>query len=217
VLVFGASGNEFAGGFVELEFYCTDGAGHAALRTTIESDYGNRESAESAVVHVNFEPDGRLILMPNPATCVQAIHFEDFDGTQFERLVFAFHVRIEDWKSLEWYGQAGSDLGRDIWGVSKDGEAVCIQCVNGAGLTFAKIRDDLSKVLSAANGVPYRFRIVTRSDVSASMRDKINAHVRSKGVAECDIWSGKEFEEFLRHRTVTPRSDDRILDDHSKY
>jgi hypothetical protein len=55
-LVFGALGKEFAGGFVRLEFYCTDGAGHAALRATIESDYGNRESAESAVVHVNFEP-----------------------------------------------------------------------------------------------------------------------------------------------------------------
>jgi hypothetical protein len=138
--------------------------------------------------------------MPKPASYVQPIHFEDFNGSQFERLVFAYHVRIQDWKSLEWYGQAGSDLGRDIWGMSKGGEAVCIQCVNRERLTFAKIRDDLSKVLSAANGIPYRFRIVTRSDVSASMRDKIKSHVRSKGVAECDIWSGKEFEEFLRHR-----------------
>ena len=29
--------------------------------------------------------------MPNPASFVQPIHFEDFDGLQFERLVFAYH------------------------------------------------------------------------------------------------------------------------------
>ncbi len=34
-----------------------------------------------------------------------------------ERPVFAYRARTEKWKSLEWYGQAGSDLGRDIWGV----------------------------------------------------------------------------------------------------
>lgn len=52
--------------------------------------------------------------MPKPATYVQPVHFEDFDGVQFERLVFAYHARTESWKSLEWYGQTGSDLGRDI-------------------------------------------------------------------------------------------------------
>lgn len=138
--------------------------------------------------------------MPKPASYVQPIHFEDFDGAQFERLVFAYHVRAENWKSLEWYGQAGSDLGRDIWGGHYDGESVCIQCVNRTGLTFAKIRDDLSKVLRAPNGIPRRFRIVARASVPATMRDKIKAHIQSKGVTDCDIWSGKEFEEFLRHR-----------------
>jgi AbrB family looped-hinge helix DNA binding protein len=34
-----------------------------------------------------------------------------------ECLVFAYLARTEKWKSLEWYCQAGSDLGRDIWGV----------------------------------------------------------------------------------------------------
>ena len=71
--------------------------------------------------------------MPNPASFVQPIHFEDFDGVQFERLVFAYHWRSDDWHSLEWYGQAGSDLGRDIWGVremTQQRESVCIQCVN---------------------------------------------------------------------------------------
>jgi hypothetical protein len=33
--------------------------------------------------------------MLKPGRYVQPIHFEDFDGAQFERLVFAFHVRAE--------------------------------------------------------------------------------------------------------------------------
>jgi hypothetical protein len=136
------------------------------------------------------------------AKTVQPIHFEDFDGFQFERLVFAYHARTEKWRSLEWYGQAGSDLGRDIWGIhdddTKDGESVCVQCVNRKTLTFAKAEADISKVLKATLGVPKRFRIVARSNVSAEMRDKIKKHATSNGVSHCDIWSGAEFEEFLR-------------------
>jgi hypothetical protein len=140
--------------------------------------------------------------MPSPAKYVQPIHFEDFDGSQFERLVFTYHARIEKWKSLEWYGQSGSDLGRDIWGIRKNGtqgdEFVCIQCVNRKNLTFAKVEKDISKILKAANGTPHTFRIVTRSNISAEMRDRIKKHARTLGVNECDIWSGAEFEEFLR-------------------
>lgn len=137
--------------------------------------------------------------MPKPATTVQPIHFEDYAGSDFERLVFAYHVRTEKWKSLEWYGQTGSDLGRDIWLVREDGETVCIQCVNRKQLRFSKIGDDLAKVLSAPHGVPQRFRIVTSANVSAALRDKITAHVVSQGVKNCDTWSSREFEEFLRH------------------
>lgn len=53
-------------------------------------------------------------------------------------------------------------------------------------------------MLKAGSGIPQRFRIVTRSAVSAAMRGKIKAHVLAKGVCHCDIWSGTEFEEFLR-------------------
>jgi hypothetical protein len=140
--------------------------------------------------------------MDAPARYVQQIHFEDFDGLQFERLVFAYHARAEKWHSIEWYGQSGSDLGRDIWGFRDDGttagESVCVQCVNRVRLTFAKAEADISKVLTAGNRVPARFRIVTRSNVSAAMRGKIKKLVASSGVRHCDIWSGAEFEEFLR-------------------
>jgi len=140
--------------------------------------------------------------MPKPSTTVHAVHFDDFDGTEFERLVFAYHWRSYKWRSLEWYGQSGSDLGRDIWGVreeqAQNEESVCIQCVNRRNLTFAKVEKDVAKVLKASNGVPQRFRIVAQSKISATMRDKIKAHVKSLGVKECDTWSGPEFEEFLR-------------------
>jgi hypothetical protein len=52
--------------------------------------------------------------MPLPAKHVQPLHFEDFAGAQFERLVFAYHARTEKWRSLEWYGQVGSDLGPSV-------------------------------------------------------------------------------------------------------
>jgi hypothetical protein len=141
--------------------------------------------------------------MAKPAITVQSIHFEDFDGFQFERLVFAYHARTDTWRSLEWYGQVGSDLGRDIWGVRDDdtrhGEAVCIQCVNRKTMTFAKIRRDIDKLLTAPNGAPSRFRVVTRATVSADMRDKIKKYAASKRIQNCDIWSGQELEEHLRH------------------
>lgn len=136
--------------------------------------------------------------MPKIATSVHRVHFEDFDGSEFERLVFAYHCRVEEWQSLEWYGQTGSDLGRDIWGVRTDGKSVCIQCVNRKALTFAKVVSDIDKVLKAPHGAPHRFRVVAQSDISAKMRDRIKAHVKSQGVKGCDIWSGAEFEEFLR-------------------
>ena len=85
--------------------------------------------------------------MPLPAKYVQPVHFEDFDGAQFERLVFAYHARTDKWRSLEWYGQVGSDLGRDIWGIRGEvtggTESVCVQCVNRGRLTFAKAEADL--------------------------------------------------------------------------
>jgi hypothetical protein len=137
--------------------------------------------------------------MPKLAISVHPIHFDDLDGSDFERLVFAYHWRTGRWRTLEWYGQAGSDLGRDIWGVSEDDETVCIQCVNRKNLTFTKIADDIAKVLRAPNGVPHRFRVVAQSKISAKMRDKIKPHVLSLGVSVCDTWSGTEFEEFLRH------------------
>ena len=44
-----------------------------------------------------------------PAATVHRIRFDDLSGVDFERLVFAFLLRTNDWLSLDWYGQTGSD------------------------------------------------------------------------------------------------------------
>jgi hypothetical protein len=137
-----------------------------------------------------------------PTRFVHPIHFEDFDGKNFERLIFAYHVRAECWLSLEWYGQTGSDLGRDIWGVRLNDqsgqETVCIQCANRKTPTATKAIKDIDKALVSSNGKPGAFRFVCASNVSAKLRDKIQKHAKSKGIYRCEIWSGSEFEERLR-------------------
>ncbi len=139
--------------------------------------------------------------MSSPARLVQPIHFDDYDGKQFERLVFAYHIRSETWLSLEWYGQTGSDLGRDIWGRriregAKD-ESICIQCANRIKGSITKAMQDIDKLITSRNGIPDVFRIVCTSNVSAKFRDKVKGHARAKGIADCDVWSGMEFEERL--------------------
>ncbi len=140
----------------------------------------------------------------SPAKLVQPIHFEDYDGRNFERLVFAYHLRAYRWRTLEWYGQVGSDMGRDIWGVrlndaSKD-ESICIQCANRKGFATTKAIRDINKVLAISNTKPDVFRLVCASSVSAESRDKIKKHAKKKGIPICEIWSGTEFEESLRAR-----------------
>jgi hypothetical protein len=50
------------------------------------------------------------------ARATRPVHFEDFSGADFERLIFAYHLR-DGWSELAQYGQTGSDQGREIIGV----------------------------------------------------------------------------------------------------
>jgi HJR/Mrr/RecB family endonuclease len=138
-----------------------------------------------------------------PAITVRPIHFEDFDGFEFEHLVFAYHARTDRWISLEWFGQQGSDKGRDIIGIAEtDGspgtKTTCVLCANWRRLTIAKVKSDINKAIKGhSNGID-RFRIISGNDISAQLRDKAKEYAKTKGVHECDVWSGKEFEEFIR-------------------
>lgn len=139
--------------------------------------------------------------MPNKM--VQPIHFEDFDGHQFERLVYAYFLRTDNWLSLDWYGQVGRDSGRDIWGIRcrdnyPNGQSICVQCTNRQSLTYAKIESDLENTLKGQNGKPDVFIVITGGKVSAGVRDKLKELFTQKELRETEIWSGNEFEERLR-------------------
>jgi hypothetical protein len=139
--------------------------------------------------------------MPNRT--VRPVHFEDFSGADFERLVFAYHLRA-GWADLAWYGQTGSDQGRDIVGTEPrdDGpdRRTVIQCVNRARLTQAKAEQDIAAAIAASTGGPDAIKFVCRSAVSAERRDQVAAAAKKLGVRTITIWSGTEFEEQLRLR-----------------
>lgn len=134
---------------------------------------------------------------------VSPIHFEDYSGTQFERLVFAYHVRA-GWRDLVWHGQSGGDRGRDISGIEpfddQPARKTIIQCANRDTLTLAKAKGDMSKAVKATGGTPDVFKFVSRGAVSDAGRTRIEQAAASLGVAHVTIWSGVEFEENLRLR-----------------
>ena len=143
----------------------------------------------------------------DPEKVVLPIHFEDRSGTEFERLCFAYILRIIDWKQIDWYGQVGSDSGRDIWGVREGQQArdtnTCYQCANHQSLRFPKLKEDINKVITGPNGTPDEFVVIVGGRISANMRDKIKTYAKSKGVESCQVWSAPEFEERLRRDTPT--------------
>lgn len=137
------------------------------------------------------------------ARTVRPIHFEDFSGAEFERLVLAYHL-CEGWTDLAWFGQTGSDQGRDIIGLrpfdDRPAQRTVIQCVNRSTLAQAKAEKDMAAAVGAATGQPDAFKFVCRGNVSAQRRDEVRAAAARLGVREVTIWSGSEFEEHLRLR-----------------
>lgn len=138
--------------------------------------------------------------MSRAARLVQRIHFEDFGGAEFERLVFAYHVR-DGWTDLAWYGQAGGDDGRDIIGNERLDDGTIrpgvIQCVNRSSLTQAKAERDISRA-GAASSKLSAFKFVVRGAVSATRRDAVAKVAAAAGISSLTIWSDPEFEEHLR-------------------
>lgn len=140
--------------------------------------------------------------VPMMASTVHPVHFEDYSGVQFERLVFAYHVRA-GWRDLVWHGQSGGDQGRDISGVEEfdDGAArrTIIQCANRESLTLAKAKTDMRKAINALGGKPDAFKFVCRA-VSDTSRTRIGNIAAELGIDHVTIWSSVEFEENLRLR-----------------
>lgn len=135
---------------------------------------------------------------------VQPIHFEDRSGQEFERLAFAYLLRIEEWDTIDWYGQLGSDRGRDIWGVLSNrgwNSAVCYQCANHQKIAFNKAKEDIDKICAGPNEIPSKFVLISGGKVSANMKTRIANYAKKKGIYSTEVWSGSEFEERLRKDT----------------
>jgi hypothetical protein len=117
--------------------------------------------------------------------------------------VFAYHLRA-GWQDVAWFGQTGSDLGRDIIGVEpadcRSARKVAVQCANRTRLTFDKAKSDMDKAWAAPTLRPDAFKIVCRENVSARLRDRILAEGQRVGYSDTTVWSGVEFEEQLRLR-----------------
>ncbi|MDL2406818.1 restriction endonuclease [Rhizobium calliandrae] len=129
------------------------------------------------------------------ARTVWPIHFGDFSGTEFERLVFAYHL-CDGWTDLAWVGQTGSDQGRDIVGTrpfdDQPDERTVIQCVNRGSLTQAKAEKDMAAAVKAKTGKPDAFKFVCRGSISAQRQDEVRSAAAKLGVPKVVIWSGVE-------------------------
>jgi len=135
---------------------------------------------------------------------VQPIHFEDRSGQEFERLAFAYILRIEEWDTIDWYGQLGSDRGRDIWGVLSNrgwNSTVCYQCANHQKIVFNKAQENIDKICAGPNQTPSKFVLIVGGKVSANMKSRMVEYANKKGISRAEVWSGSEFEERLRRDT----------------
>jgi hypothetical protein len=142
------------------------------------------------------------------AKFVQPIHFEDFNGHQFERLVFAYFLRTEPLARVEWYGQIGNDRGRDIV-IEREKDnppllyKIVVQCSDRKDTNFKKVSDDFQKIIKYANEKPNKFIVVTGGKkLSTSFRDKVALLCRNNDI-KGEAWSSEEFEERL-HKEAEP-------------
>lgn len=133
---------------------------------------------------------------------VHPVNFSDLSGREFERLVFATLLRMYAWHTLDWFGQTGGDEGRDIIGVRDDEYgnkmSVVVACANWKSFTSAKGNSDIDKLAKSLSKLPDELILVAGTAVSGGVKEKCRKHAASLGVARVQVWSGPEFEEYLR-------------------
>jgi hypothetical protein len=197
---------EFLGGLAARsakDYLGSEGGLNALPLTRIQMEWGllRADLAEEFALLVRKHRASRATPgKSNPVRILQSqvgpVHFADYSGTQFERLVFAFALRT-GWSDVRWLGEGGGDGGRDIWCTAEDGTATVILCANHRRLSFTKASSDLKKLTKLATR-PDKTLLVTGGRVSAVLREKIEAEAMRLGFPECPVWAGTEFEERIR-------------------
>jgi len=138
---------------------------------------------------------------------VHPINFSNLSGHEFERLVFATILRMHAWHTLDWFGQAGGDEGRDIVGTRDDDYGnkvtVVVACANWKSFTSTKGKTDIDKFVNSLPALPHEIILVTGESVSGAIKEKCQKHATSKGIAVAQVWSGPEFEEHLRFHAAS--------------
>lgn len=129
---------------------------------------------------------------------VNPVHFEDFSGTQFERLSFAYLLRRPNYSNVDWYGQLGKDRGRDIICEPVNGSIHVYQCANHRRLSYRKVETDIRTLAKGSRSKGAWFYLIAGGTVSGGLKDKVRASATGAGFATCQTWSGPEFEERLR-------------------
>lgn len=151
-------------------------------------------------LHYMARTPNKTLDNPHIQKTVQPIHFDDYSGSQFERLAFAYVLRSKKWDGTpEWIGQVGSDGGRDIWAVFSS-ESYCYACANFKSPTFTKAKSDIDR-LKEEGHIPNNLVVLFGGSVNAGLRSKIKDYGKMAGAKSVEVWSGNEFEEKLRHET----------------
>jgi hypothetical protein len=145
-----------------------------------------------------------------PITFTKTVHsvdFSDLSGREFERLVFATLLRMYSWHTIDWYGQSGSDNGRDIIGTRDDERgrkvSVVVACANWKSFTSAKGISDIDKLVKGLSKPPYEVIIVTGQSVSSAIKEKCLKHAAALNISVAQVWSGSELEEHLRFHAAS--------------
>ncbi len=138
---------------------------------------------------------------------VHPINFSELSGREFERLVFATLLRMHSWHTLDWFGQVGGDEGRDIWGIRDDdygsNVTVIVACANWKSFTSKKGNSDIDKIVKGLPERPHEVILVAGKSVSGAVKEKCKKHAISSGITVAQVWSGSEFEEYLRFHAAS--------------
>lgn len=130
------------------------------------------------------------------------LDFSQLSGREFERLAFAFLCRRWPWQQIDWFGQVGSDGGRDIWGLRESDsggtDLVVVVCANWRRLTAGKAKADIDKIIGGTAGIPRHLIVLAGDNVSPKLKSAVVSHAKSAGIQRAEVWSGAEFEEHLR-------------------
>ncbi|HYL99427.1 MAG TPA: restriction endonuclease, partial [Blastocatellia bacterium] len=129
--------------------------------------------------------------------------FSELSAAQFERLCL-WLVDREGYRNAQYYGESGSDGGRDIiaYNTTARGEELWyFQCKRKGRVTSTELRAEVDKISRLAAGDPEKrpsgIVFLTSASVSAGIRDSIGKYCR--GRYRVEVWTRVQLDERVKH------------------